>query len=149
MGTRGTWAQGTRLRRAWASGPRAGPGRVAMTTARTLGHLPDEAAGRWGDREALVFRDRRIAFRQLPAEVDRVAKGLIHLGVAPGEKVAIWLTNCPEWICAMFACAKIGAVHVPVNTRLRTADVECVLRHKAQLRQRALRTLGGPRAGAR
>jgi fatty-acyl-CoA synthase len=98
-----------------------------MTLARTLGRLPDDAAARWGDREALIFRDQRLSFRQLAAEVDRVAKGLIHLGVAPGEKVAIWLTNCPEWICAMFACAKIGAVHVPVNTRLRTVDVEYVL----------------------
>ena len=42
--------------------------------------------------------------------------------------MAIWLTNCPEWIYALFACAKIGAIHVPVNTRLRTADVEYVLR---------------------
>ncbi|MGH7332128.1 MAG: class I adenylate-forming enzyme family protein [Candidatus Rokuibacteriota bacterium] len=88
----------------------------------------DEARARWGDREALVFEGRRFSFRQLAAEVDRLAKGLIQLGVAPGEKVAIWLQNCPEWIHAMFACAKIGAVHVPVNTRLRTDDVAYVLR---------------------
>ena len=96
--------------------------------ARTVGSLPDDAAARWGDREALTFKDRRVSFRQLAAEVDRVARGLIHLGVAPGDTVAIWLTNCPEWIYALFACAKIGAVHVPVNTRFRTADVEYVLR---------------------
>ncbi len=42
--------------------------------------------------------------------------------------MAIWLTNCPEWVVAMFALARIGAVHVPVNTRFRTADVEYVLR---------------------
>jgi fatty-acyl-CoA synthase len=99
-----------------------------MTGTRTLGQLPDDAAARWGDREALVFGTHRISFRQLAAEIDRVARGLLHLGVAPGETVAIWLTNCPEWIYALFACAKIGAVHVPVNTRLRTADVEYVLR---------------------
>jgi fatty-acyl-CoA synthase len=93
-----------------------------------MGDLPDDAAARWGDREALAFRGRRDSFRRLAADIDRVAKGLIRLGVAPGDKVAIWLTNCPEWIHVMFACAKIGAVHVPVNTRLRTADLEYVLR---------------------
>jgi fatty-acyl-CoA synthase len=99
-----------------------------MSAARTLGRLPEEAAARWGDREALTFRDRRYSFRELAAEIDRAARALIHLGVAPGEKVAIWLTNCPEWIHALFACARIGAIHVPLNTRLRTADVEYVLR---------------------
>jgi fatty-acyl-CoA synthase len=93
-----------------------------------LGDLPDDAAARWGEREGLTFEGRRYSFRELAAAIDRVAKGLIHLGVEPGEKVAIWLANCPEWIHTMFACAKIGAVHVPVNTRLRTADVEYVLR---------------------
>ena len=92
-----------------------------------FGDLTDAAAARWGDREALVFRDRRYSFRQIAAEVDRVARGLIHVGVRPGEKVAIWLLNCPEWIFAMFALAKIGAVHVPINTRFRTVDLAQVL----------------------
>jgi fatty-acyl-CoA synthase len=92
-----------------------------------FGDLADAAAARWGDREALVFGDRRYTFRQIAAEVDRVARGLIHAGVRPGEKVAIWLLNRPEWIFAMFALAKIGAVHVPINTRFRTVDLAQVL----------------------
>ena len=92
-----------------------------------FGDLTDAAAAWWGDREALVFRDSRYTFRQIATEVDRVARGLIHVGVRPGEKVAIWLLNCPEWIFAMFALAKIGAVHVPVNARFRTVDLAQVL----------------------
>src|SRR5262245_34562618 len=92
-----------------------------------FGDLPDAAAVRWGDREALVFGERRYTFRQIASDVDRVARGLIHAGVRPGEKVAIWLSNCPEWIFAMFALAKIGAVHVPINTRFRTVDLGQVL----------------------
>jgi len=92
-----------------------------------FGDLTDAAAARWGDREALVFRERRYSFRQIAAEVDRVARGLIHAGVRPREKVALWLVNCPEWIFAMFALAKIGAVHVPINTRFRTVDLTQVL----------------------
>jgi len=92
-----------------------------------FGDLPDAAAARWGDRDALVFRDRRYSFRQIAAEVDRVARGLIHAGVGPGEKVALWLLNCPEWIFAMFALARIGAIHVPINTRFRTIDLAQIL----------------------
>src|SRR5215813_6506765 len=95
--------------------------------ATRFGDLPDAAAAWWGDREALVFGDRRYTFRQIASEVDRVARGLLHAGVQPGEKVAIWLLNCPEWIFAMFALAKIGAVHVPINTRFRTVDLAQVL----------------------
>ena len=95
--------------------------------ATRFGDLTAAAAARWGDREALVFRDSRYTFRQIATEVDRVARGLIHVGVRPGEKVAIWLLNCPEWIFAMFALAKIGAVHVPINTRFRTVDLGLVL----------------------
>src|SRR5437660_1719807 len=95
--------------------------------ATRLGDLTDAAAARWGDREALVFRERRYTFREIATEVDRVARGLIRAGVRPGEKVAIWLVNCPEWIFAMFALAKIGAVHVPINTRFRTVDLVQVL----------------------
>ena len=92
-----------------------------------FGDLPDAAAARWGEREALVFRDRRYSFRRIAAEVDRVARALIHIGVEPGERVALWLLNCPEWIFTMFALAKIGAVHVPINTRFRTVDLAQIL----------------------
>ncbi len=93
----------------------------------TFGELPRGAARRFGDREALAFRGRRYSFRQIAAEVDHLARGLIHIGIAPGENVCLWLNNCPEWIFAMFALARIGAVHVPVNTRFRTTDLEYVL----------------------
>jgi len=96
-------------------------------TVRRFGDLPAAAAARFGEREALVWTGRRLTFREIAAEVDRVACGFIRLGVQPGETVALWLVNRPEWIVAMFALAKIGAVHVPINTRFRTLDVEQVL----------------------
>ena len=116
-----------------------------------FGDLTDTAAARWGDREALVFRDRRYSFRQIADEVDRLARGLIHIGVGPGEKVALWLLNCPEWIFAMFALAKIGAVHVPINTRFRTVDLAQVLeRSNADPHDpRRLRARRLPRHGSR
>ena len=89
--------------------------------------LPECAARRWGGREALYFRGRRQTFAQLAAGVDRVARGLIALGVRPGDKVALWLLNRPEWIEIAFAVMKIGAVLVPINTRLRTEDVAYIV----------------------
>ena len=94
---------------------------------QTLGRLPQRAAERWGSREALTFQGRRWTFDEIHARVDRVAKGLLELGIAPGDKVALWMVNRPEWIDVMFAVMKIGAVLVPVNTRFRTDDMAYVL----------------------
>ncbi len=94
---------------------------------QTLGDLPARAARRWGGREALCFKGRRVTFADLAAGVDRAARGLLALGVRPGEKVALWAVNRPEWIEAAFAVLGIGAVLVPVNTRLRTDDVGYIL----------------------
>src|SRR5262245_42802698 len=93
----------------------------------TIGLLPERAALRWGAREALAFQGQRWTFAELSARVDVVAKGLIQLGIAPGDKVALWMVNRPEWIDAMFAIMQIGAVLVPVNTRFRTEDMAYVL----------------------
>ena len=95
---------------------------------RRFGDLYDEAAARWPDREALVYLDRRYSFAEAAAKVDEAARALIGLGVGPGEHVALWLTNCDEWVFVHFALAKIGAVTVPVNTRFRTRDLAYVLK---------------------
>jgi fatty-acyl-CoA synthase len=94
---------------------------------RTIGSLPEVAARRWGAREALAFKGRRLTFEDLAAGVDRVARGLVALGIGPGDKVALWMLNRPEWIEAAFAVMKIGAVLVPINTRLRTEDVAYII----------------------
>src|SRR6266850_1737971 len=93
----------------------------------TLGSLPERAAWRWGSREALAFQGQRWTFADVTARVDAAAKGLLSLGIAPGDKVALWMVNRPEWIDAMFAIIKIGAVLVPVNTRFRTEDMGYIL----------------------
>ena len=86
---------------------------------RTLGGVLDEAAARWGRREALVFESRRWTYAELNAETDRVARALIALGVQPGENVALWMTNRPEWLFVMFAAAsgKIRKVELRAEAR--------------------------------
>ena len=105
---------------------------------RTLGGILDEAAQRWGEREAFSFNGQRWTYAAFHAETNRLAKGLIALGVQPGEHVAVWMTNRPEWLFIMFGIAKVGACIVPLNTRYRTDDVAYTL---TQSRSRTLISL--------
>ncbi len=90
---------------------------------RTLSSLLEVAARRWGEREALVFGAERYSYAQVQAHTDHLAKALIALGVQPTERVALWMTNRPEWMFLMFALAKVGACIVPLNTRYRSDDL--------------------------
>ena len=93
----------------------------------TVGEAVDRAGQRFGDLEALAFEGQRWSFAELRADCDRAARGLIQAGVKPGDKVALWLDNRPEWIHILFAAAKVGAVLVPINTRFRTNDLKYVV----------------------
>lgn len=104
---------------------------AADEIATTLGALPAAAARRWPDRVALHFDDRDWSYAAFSAEIDRVALGLIARGVKPGDRVALWITNRPEYLFAFFAVLRIGAVAVPLNTRWRTLDLVFALRHSA------------------
>lgn len=95
---------------------------------KTFGSLVNTMSERFGEREALVFKQERYTFNEVKTEVDRVARGLMAMGIQPGDHVALWLMNCSEWIFAMYALAKIGAVQVPVNTRFRTHDLAYLLK---------------------
>jgi len=95
----------------------------------TLGALLDEAIARHPENEALVYVDRdfRLTYRQFGEVVDQLARGLMALGVAKGEKVAVWATNIPYWVALQFATAKIGAVLLTVNTNYKSAELAYLL----------------------
>jgi acetyl-CoA synthetase len=93
-----------------------------------------------GDKTAIVFEgddpgeSRRISYRELHAEVCRFANALKHLGIAKGDRVAIYMPMIPEAAVAMLACARIGAVHSvvfggfsPDSLAGRIADSQCKL----------------------
>jgi fatty-acyl-CoA synthase len=96
----------------------------------TVGNLLTRLADALPGREALVYTHsgQRWTFRGLNDEVRLVARGLFAHGVRPGDRVAVWATNVPEWIVLQFALAKIGAILVTVNTALRAAEIEYLLR---------------------
>lgn len=78
---------------------------------------------------AVLFRDRRLTYAELQRDVNRVANGLQGLGVRKGDKIALLLPNCPEFLFAVFATAKIGAVLVPINTAYASEEAEYILHH--------------------
>src|SRR5262249_25863312 len=82
------------------------------------------------DNEAVIYADRdlRLTFSQLEAEARLIARGLMACGVERGERAALWAPNVPEWVVLQFALAKIGAILVTVNTSLRAAEVEFLLK---------------------
>lgn len=94
----------------------------------TLGQALKRCCSRWSDKELLVFPERRFSAPALAIEVERFARGLLHLGVGRGEHVAVWLPNLPEYVVAEFALARLGAAMVPVNLRYKTSELEYLLR---------------------
>ena len=95
----------------------------------TIGDMLDSQAVRFAEREALVNVETgdRYTYTGFRDEVNRIARGLMALGVQRGHHVGIWATNYSEWVLTQFATAKIGAVMVNVNPAFRTHELAYVL----------------------
>ncbi len=96
----------------------------------TIGELVDRIAANYPGNDALVYPDRglRYSYKQFLQVCDRIAKGLMKLGVEKGESVAIWATNVPEWVITQFGSPRMGAVLVTVNTNYKVFELEYLLR---------------------
>ena len=97
----------------------------------TIGELLDQTIARCGDNDALVMVDRdfRMSWIELGIEVDRVAKGLMALGVKRGERIALIAGNIPHWVVIMLAAAKIGAVLLPLNIHYKGTGIDFALKN--------------------
>lgn len=79
--------------------------------------------------EAIVCGARRLTYRELDEQVQRVACGLVLAGLETGDRVAIMLGNQLEFVVAVLACVRAGAIAVPLGTRLGPADVAYIVSH--------------------
>jgi fatty-acyl-CoA synthase len=95
----------------------------------TIGDNFDRTVAAFGDRDALVDRTagRRWTYRELAAEVNALALGLVAQGVGKGDRVGIWSPNRAEWTFLQYATAKIGAILVNINPAYRSHELEYVL----------------------
>ena len=104
--------------------------RNEVTREATLGQLLDEITTKYPNNDAVVYADRdyRQTWKEFSDTVDRVAKGLMALGVKKGEKVAVWATNVPHWVTMQFATAKIGAILLTININYKLSEIEYLLK---------------------
>jgi carnitine-CoA ligase len=83
---------------------------------RVIHHLLERQAEKYGDRTFLLFKDKNYSFLELNEKAGKLAAGLQQWGIRKGDKVAIIMENCPEFLFLVFGLCKLGAVEVPINT---------------------------------
>ena len=90
----------------------------------TIGANLERTVAAHPDREALVelASGRRWTWRELDADIDALARGLLAAGIAKGDRVGVWAPNCAEWTLTQYATAKVGAILVNVNPAYRTHE---------------------------
>ena len=97
----------------------------AWNLASVLAHHAD----RFGERPCLRWGDETITYAELDRRSAATATGLAKLGIRRGDVVALLLYNCPEFLEAMFAVSRIGAVFMPINWRLAGEEVAYIASH--------------------
>ena len=82
-----------------------------------------------GGRDALVSVEQglRYTYAEFSDAIDRVARGLMAIGLAKGDRIGIWSPNYAEWVLVQYATARIGAILVTINPAYRSSELEYVL----------------------
>src|SRR6188768_3000750 len=95
-----------------------------------LADLISRAGNAFAERDAIIGERRTLRFADVEEESNRLASALAGaLGLGKGERVAILLPNCPEFVVADFALIKAGLIRVPVNPRYVAPEIEFILEH--------------------
>ena len=96
----------------------------------TFSQMLDRVAEEFPDQYAFRYTtlDYTRTYAEFRDDVDSFARTLIALGVKPGDKVAVWATNVPQWFIAFWSAVRIGAVLVTMNTAYKIREAEYLLR---------------------
>jgi len=87
----------------------------------------ESASKEFPKRPAIIFEDSRLNYSQLYDSVERFAAGLQHLGISKGDRVAIYLYNCPQFVIATYGALKAGATVVPCSAAYKERELEHLL----------------------
>ena len=90
---------------------------------QVVGDIARLNAKRYPDKTALIMEDKHLTYSHLNKQANQLARGLVSLGVRPGDRVAIFAYNCLEYPMVNFAVAKCGGVLVPVNFRYKKKEL--------------------------
>ena len=98
---------------------------------RTLGEWVEYWAEKTPDKDYIVYADRglRFTWKEFNERVNHLAKGMLAIGIEKGTHVGLWATNVPDWLTFLYACARIGAVCVTVNTNYKQNELEYLCEH--------------------
>ena len=102
-----------------------------MAAKKTIRELLETRARQTPDDVFGIHAEQQITFRTLDERVNRLANGLIDLGIKAGQRVAVIFANHPDHIVTFFALAKLAVVWVPINTNLRGASLEFIIEQSA------------------
>jgi len=92
-----------------------------------LGDALDLSARKKPSKPAIIFQGIKYSYQQLKDMVNRLSGALVEMGVKQGDRIAILLTNSPEYIVSYFAIARIGGVIVPINNFLKGDEIQYIL----------------------
>jgi long-chain acyl-CoA synthetase len=95
---------------------------------RTLLDYLSESARNWPDRRFLLFKGSSVSYRQLEQESDSLATALVAIGVKRGDRVALCLPNCPQFMITEFAAWKAGAIVCPFNPTYSEREMAVALK---------------------
>ena len=88
-----------------------------------------DSVGRYEDKPALFFGDQVLTYRELWEHAGQVKNHLLQReGIAPGDRVALWMGNCPEFIILLIGILRSGAVAVPLNHFLTPPEADGILK---------------------
>ena len=82
------------------------------------------------DQDFIVYPDRQLrwSWREFDIRTNNLAKGLLSIGMKPGDHLGVWARNIPDWLTFMFATAKVGIVLVTMNPAYKSHELDYVLK---------------------
>jgi fatty-acyl-CoA synthase len=100
-----------------------------MVLQESIGHVLERICSRYAARYALVHTEAgiRYTYARFWQEIERVARGFLQFGIQPGDKVALWAPNIPEWLLVFLALARMGAVSVPIDPAAAEENLRFIL----------------------
>jgi long-chain acyl-CoA synthetase len=95
---------------------------------RSLTDYLRDSSTRWPDKPALFFKGSTVSYRQLDDQSNALAAAMVTMGIKRGDRVALCLPNCPQFLLAEFAAWKVGAIVCPFNPTYSEREMEEALR---------------------
>ena len=88
---------------------------------------------RWADlnpeKPAIIFENQVVLYKELSGMADRTSCWLQSIGIEKGDRVAVMLNNCPEFLYLFLACSRLGAIFVPINFRVTSTELDYFIKN--------------------